>query len=180
MKNNKIHVDKIPGRSVMYLLICLVIAVIFYFVAIYPCQKSIKDMDLSMAQVSEHLEKQKALLPLYNELVKESQSEVHSSLPVPDTEGLSRNDIDTIAPLFEKMADKCNMQVVSVSPDALAFTEKSSNIMVDIQLKGKFLDFRTFLVELGKTPFLERVESIEIKQESVYKQFFLTVRLAIA
>ncbi len=180
MKNNKIQVSKIPGRSVMYLLICLVIAVIFYFFAIYPCQKSIKDTDLKTAQVSEHLKKQKALLPLYNGLVKENLNKVRVTLPVPDTKGLSRNDIDTIAPLFEQMAEECNMQVVSVSPDALAFTEKSTNIMVNIKLKGKFLDFRTFLVEFGETPCLERVESIEIKQESVYKHFFLTVRLAVA
>ena len=180
MKNNKIHVDKIPGRSVMYLLVCSVIAVIFYFVAIYPCQRSIKNMDLKTAQVSEHLEKQKTLLPLHNELVKDSKNQVYVSLPVPDTKGLPRNDIDTIAPLFEKMAGECKMQVVYVSPDALTFNEKSSDIMVNIQLKGKFLDFRAFLLELGKTPFLERVESIEIKQESLYKQFFLTVRLAIA
>jgi len=180
MKNNKIQVNKIPGRSVMYLLICLVIAIIFYLVAIYPCQRSIKEMDLKTAQVSEHLKKQKTLLPLYNDLVKESLQKVQVSLPVPDTKGLSRNDIDTITPFFEKMANECSMQVVSVSPDALGFTEKSSDIMVNIRLKGKFPDFRTFLVELGKTPFLERVELVEIKQESVYKQFFLTVRLAIA
>ncbi|MCD6487344.1 MAG: hypothetical protein J7K35_08480 [Syntrophobacterales bacterium] len=173
------HIGKIPGRSVMYLLMCFVISVILYFVAIYPHQRSISAMDVRTAQVVKHIEKQNVLLPLYNELVKESKNKVHGNLPLPDTKRLPRNDIDTIAPLFEEIADEHNMQVVSVSPDALALTEKSSDIMINIHLKGKVLDFRKFLVELGGIPSLERVEEIEIKQEAGYRQFYLKVWLAI-
>ncbi|MBW2630464.1 MAG: hypothetical protein JRC90_01655 [Deltaproteobacteria bacterium] len=179
MKNIQTHIGKIPGRSVMYLLICLVIFAIFYLVAIYPHQKSIGAMDVRTAQVVKHIEKQKVLLPLYNELVKESKNKVHARLPLPDIKKLSRNDIDTIAPLFEEIAGECDMQVVSVSPDALTLTEKSRDIMINIHLKGKILDFRRFLVELGGIPSLERVEEIEIKQKTSYKQFYLKVWLAI-
>lgn len=179
MKNIQMHIGKIPGRSAMYLLICLVISVIFYFAAINPYQRSISAMDVRTAQVVEHIEKQQILLPLYNGLVKENKNKVHEVLPLPDTKRLSRNDIDTITPLFEEIADGCDMQVVSVSPDALALTEKSSDIMINIHLKGKIFDFRRFLVELGGIPFLELIEEIEINQEAAYKQFYLKVWLAI-
>ena len=179
MKNTQIHIGKIPGRSVMYLLICLAIAVIFYFVAIYPHQRAIGVMDVRTAHVITHIEKQKTLSPLHDELVKENKNKVHEKFPLPDIKRLSRNDIDTITPLFEEIADNCDMQVVSISPDALILTEKSRDIMVDIHLRGKFFDFRKFLVELGGIPSLERIEEIEIKQETAYKQFYLKVRLAI-
>ncbi|MEA3486199.1 MAG: hypothetical protein U9R20_00910 [Thermodesulfobacteriota bacterium] len=173
------HIGKIPGRSTMYLLICLVILAIFYFVAVYPYQRSMDIMDVETAQAVNRIEKQKVLLSLYEKMVKLRKGEVREVLSLPDKKRLARNDIDAIAPLFEKIADECKMKVVSVSPDALALTEKSSDIMVNIHLKGNFFDFRKFLVELGGMPFLDRVEEIEIKQETVYKQFYLKVRLAI-
>jgi len=50
--------------------------------------------------------------------------------------------------------------------------------MIKIHLRGRFFDFRKFLLELGGMSSLERVEEIEITQGAGYKQFYLKVRLA--
>lgn len=179
MRNIQTQIGKIPGRSAMYLLICVVILIIFYLIAIYPYQKLLDAIDVKTAQAVDRIDKQKVLLPLYEEMIKIGRGEVRGGLPLPEKKGLSRNDIDTVLSLFKKMADKCNMQVISVSPDVATMTGESDNIMVGIRLRGKFFDFRKFLIELGGAPFLDRVEEIEIKQETGYKQFYLKVRLAI-
>ena len=180
MKGVPIKIGGIPGRSVMYLVLCIVILIIFYFVALYPYERSLGAIDSKTAQVMNLIEKQKVLLPLYEEMVARGERNIRGTLPVPDMTALSRADIDTVAPLFERIADESGMQVVSIRPDVLKLTEQSTDMTVTIHLRGVFFDFRKFLVGVGGVPSLKRVETIEITQEEDQKQFYVTVRLAIA
>lgn len=179
MKENPMQIGKIPGRSVMYLVLCVVILVIFYFAALYPQQRSLDAVDAKTAQVTGLLKKQKALLPLYEEMVKRGEGTIRGTLPVPDIQAVPRGDIDAVSRLFKRVADESGMQVVSVKPDVLALTEQSDDMVVTIHLRGDFLDFRRFLAGVGGDPSLRRVEEIEIRQEIGHKEYSLTVRLAI-
>jgi len=179
MKENPMQIDKISGRSVMYLVLCVVILVIFYFVALYPYQRSLNAIDAKTAQVRNLIGKQKTLLPLYEEMVKRGEGKIRGTLPVPDIEAISRGDIETVSPLFKKMADESGMQIVSIRPDVLSLTEASDDMLVTIHLRGSFSDFRSFLVWVGGEPSLRRVEEIEIRQENGHKEFSLTLRLAL-
>lgn len=179
MKNMQIQIGKIPGRSVLYLLICVVVLIIFYFVAIYPYQRSLDAIDVKTAQAIVRIDKQKILLPLYEKIMKIKEVKVPEGLPLPEKRGLSREEIDAVSSLLKEMTDKYGMEVLSVSPDVATMTEKSDEIMVGIRLKGQFHDFRKFLVELGGAPYLDRVEEITIKQETGYKEFYLRVWIVI-
>ncbi|MBW2559490.1 MAG: hypothetical protein JRE40_01410 [Deltaproteobacteria bacterium] len=178
MKYLPMKIDRIPGRGMMYLLLCVVILVIFYFVALYPYQRSLKALDAKTAQVTKLIQKQKTLLPLYEAMVKRGKNG-RGALPVPDLKAFSRGDIDAVSPLFKRIADENGMQVVSIRSDVLTLTEESRDMAVTIRLKGGFLDFRKFLVGVGGVPSLKRVEEIEMRQETGHKQFYLRVRLAI-
>lgn len=173
------QIGKIPGRSAMYLVLCVVILVIFYFAALYPHQRSLDTVKAKTAQVTNLIDKQRALLPLYEEMVKRGENKILGTLPVPDIKALSRVDIDTVSPMFKKMADESGMQVVSIRPDVLSLTGASDDMVVTIHLRGRFFDFRKFLVEVGGVSSLKRVEEIDIRQETGHKEFHLTVRLAI-
>jgi len=171
--------SKIPGRSVMYLVLCVVILVIFYFVALYPYQRSLGAIEAKTVQVKALIEKQKVLRSLYEEMVKRGENKFLEKLPVPDTKALSRRDIDIPSQLFKEIADESGLHVISVRPDVLTLTEESDDMMVALHLRGRFLDFRKFLVGVGGVPSLKRVEAIEIKQENGREEIYLTVRLAI-
>ncbi len=179
MKNTQKQIGKIPGRSILYLLICVVILIIFYFVAIYPYQRSLEAVDVKTAQTLVSIEKQKVLLPLYEKVMKIREVKIPEGLPLPEKKGLSREEIDAVSSLLKEMTDKYGMEVLSVSPDVATMTEKSDDIMVGIRLKGQFHDFRKFLIELGGAPYLDRVEEIAITQETGYKEFYLKVWLVI-
>lgn len=179
MKEIPMQIGKIPGRSVVYLVLCVVVLVIFYVAGLYPHQRSLDAIDAKTDQVTSLIEKQKTLLPLYEEMVKRGEDKTRGSLPVPDREAIPRGDIDAVSRLFEGVAGESGMQVVSVRPDVLALTEGSDGMMVTVHLRGTFLDFRRFLVGVGGNPSLRRVEEIEIRQESGRKEYSLTVRIAI-
>ncbi len=179
MKFIPMKIGRIPGRSVMYLVLCVVILVIFYFAALYPYQRSLGAIEAKTAQVTNLIEKQRTLLPLYEEMVKRGEDKIRGTLPVPDMKAISRRDIDAVSPLFKRMAEENGMQVVSIRPDVLGLTEESRDLVVAIHLRGGFFDFRKFLVGVGGVPSLKRLEEIEIRQETGHKQFYLRVRLAI-
>jgi len=179
MKNISMYMSKIPGRSVMYLVLCVVILVIFYFAALYPYQRSLGAIEAKTVQVKALIEKQKVLRSLYKEMVKRGENKFLGKLSVPDTKALSRRDIDIPSQLFKKIADKSGLHVISIRPDVLTLTEESDDMMVALHLRGRFLDFRKFLVGVGEVPSLKRVEAIEIKQENGREEIYLTVRLAI-
>ncbi|HPQ42869.1 MAG TPA: hypothetical protein PKZ42_01470 [Syntrophales bacterium] len=179
MKNIQTQIGKIPARSVLYLLICFVIVLIFYFVAIYPYQRSLNAIDMKTREASVHIEKQNTLLPLYEKIKKIQHVDIPEGLPLPEKKGLSREEIDAVSSLLKKITDKYGMEILSVSPDVATMTEKSNDIMVAIRLKGQFHDFRKFMIELGGAPYLDRVEELEITQETGNKEFYLKVWLVI-
>ncbi|MBN2397150.1 MAG: hypothetical protein JXI32_02120 [Deltaproteobacteria bacterium] len=179
MKDVTKQIGKIPGRSVIYLVLCAVVLIIFYFAALYPYQRALNTIDAKTAQVAALIKKQRTLMPLYEEMVKRGEGKIRGTLPVPDIQPLPRGGIETVSPLFQRMADESGMQVVSIRPDVLTLTEGSDDMVVTLQLRGAFLDFRKFLVRVGGALPLKRVEEIEIRQENGGRQFSLTVRLAI-
>jgi Tfp pilus assembly protein PilO len=178
MKVIPMKIGSIPGRSMMYLLLCVVILVIVYFAALYPYQRSLEALDAKTAQVTKLIQKQKTLLPLFEAMVKRGKAR-KGTLPVPDMKALSRGDIGAVSPLFKRMADENGMRVVFIRPDVLTLTEESRDMVVTMHLEGGFFDFRKFLVGVGGVPSLRRVEEIEMRQETGHKQFYLRVRLAI-
>ncbi|TFG93564.1 MAG: hypothetical protein E4H15_01015, partial [Syntrophobacterales bacterium] len=88
MKKFPIQIGKIPGRSVMYLVLCVVILIIFYFAALYPYQQSLGAIDEKTARVANLIEKQRTLLPLYEVMVKRGKDKIRGNLPVPDVKAI--------------------------------------------------------------------------------------------
>jgi hypothetical protein len=179
MKGTAVQIGTIPGRSVTYLVLCLVILLIFYLAALYPYQRALDAIDAKTVQVTNILKKQQILLPLYEQMAKGNENAIRGTLPVPDMKPLPRGGVDTVSSLFQKIADESGMQLVSVRPDLLTVTKESDDMAVTLLLRGAFFNFRKFLIGVGGVPSLKQVEEIEIRQESGHEQFSLTVRLAI-
>ncbi len=179
MKELSSKIGDIPGRSAVYLVLCLVILIIFYFVGLYPYQRSMRSIDDETKRVKSLISKQRALAPLYQEMSKTGGSNVKCKLPVPQVKSLPRGDLDLVSSIFKDIADRNRMQIISITPDIMTVTEGSDNMMVTIHLRGDFLDFRKFLLGAGEVSSLKRMEEIQIIQETGYKDFYLKLILAI-
>ena len=68
------------------------------------------------------------------------------------------------------------MTLVAVYPDNVS----AESGIYYVSLRGKFLDFRNFLVELGKLPYLSDVQEIKIQTSSGLREFNLKMRLLVA
>lgn len=176
----RINIVSIPKRSMVYLVIGLVITASFFFVAVYPSMKSLDVLDARINAARTRVESQKALLPVYQKYVKREKAYIPEKLPFPERKKLPRNRIGTLAAEFTKMAKKFDFEVIAVKPIMRSLAGKSTSVVVDMHLKGGFLNFRKLLIELGNIEYMETIEEIEIKQDGETREFKMKIWLSVS
>lgn len=169
----------LPGASIRHIIICAGGILAFIVLAIYPYHKSLVRLDRQITKTESQIEEQMALFPIGKELLKSVMQKETRGLPFPKKAGLDRNNAADISVIFEKIARKSDLEIISIIPDIKSLTEQADLLSVKTVVKGKIFDFREFFIEIGKLPYLEHVEEIQIQPAEGVKEFSLKVWLAL-
>ncbi len=169
----------LPGQSIRHIIICAGGILAFVVLAIYPYHKSLVRLDKEIAKTESQIEEQKALFPIGKELLKSVMQKETWGLPFPEKAGLDRDKASEISVIFERIARKSNLEIIRIIPDIKSLTEQAGLLSVKTVVKGKLYDFREFFLEIGKLPYLEHVEEIQIQPAEGVKEFSLKVWLAL-
>ena len=151
----------------------------FVVLAIYPYHKSLVRLDGQITRTESEIEEQEALFPIGKELLTSVMQKEIRALPFPEKAGLGRDKAADISAVFEEIAGKSNLEVIRIIPDIKSLTEQAGLLSVKAVVKGKIYDFREFFIEIGKLPYLEHVEEIQIRPAEGVKEFSLKVWLAL-
>lgn len=178
MKKEWYHI--LPVRTLIYLSVSIVIVVLFLLVIVYPYYQSLGTLDREIAGMYKRAERQKVLLPLYMKLVKKSEDSVPDKLFLPVRKSLSKNNIDLIPPLIKGIAQKSGMQTVTVNPDLTTLATKKDYLLIYATVRGGFFNVRDFLIELGKVPYIDHIEEVEIQQKMTDKECKLKLWFAVS
>lgn len=172
--------SKLPVQSLLYLLICGGGILAFILLKIIPYQKALVNLDKKIKNINAHIEEQKTLSPFFKDLLEKEQHKGPRLLPCPKRAVLERNNTGIVTPVFRGIAQKSNLQIESIIPDINSIIEDSGILMINLSLKGKFFDFRNFLIELHKIPYMEYTEQIKIQtvRDSNNLEFKLKICLA--
>jgi len=125
--------------------------------------KSLIKMDMEIKKLQIQREKQQLLHPFYQRLLKKLQIE-HKTLPYPSKSKFPRDKTDKISSFFSEILQKTNLETISIIPDVKSIANGSDLFLVNLEVKGNFFDFRTFLIELGGNPYVQHIEEIKIQQ----------------
>ena len=175
----QIKLFKMPTRSLVYLLICSLGIFAFITIGLYPFQRSLGRMDREIAKIQRNIKEQNILFPVYAQLMEKIQFKRPSILSYPVRTKFSMDKIEELPSIFEKIAGKCNLTASSVIPDIKFLGNDSGFLIVDVVVKGRFLDFRKFLLELGKVACIEEIEEIRIERAANAKKCSLKIWLAV-
>ncbi|MFW6147551.1 MAG: hypothetical protein ACOC6B_04070 [Thermodesulfobacteriota bacterium] len=176
----KIQHRKIPSATLTYILVYAVVILAFISFVIYPFHTSLSQQDIRIRKLESRIEKQKILHPLYQELVKQLRSQPLKQLPFPPEGKLPRDKIDDIPLLFSKIAKSSGLQPLAVSPDLQSIAGNPDSLLLNAVVKGDFFTFRSYLIELGKIPYLAHIEQIQINPIRGGRKFMLKMQLALA
>jgi len=152
-----------PSFSVFNFFICGTGILAFILIAIFPYHVKLRGLEAQIGRIEERIEEQKNLLPLYVELIEESENAVAVPLSCPPLERLARRDIDRVAADLSAAAQENHILVENISPDVVSLTAPMGHLKVETMMRGPFDHFRNYLLSLGKIPYLERIERIRIR-----------------
>ncbi|MBW1703467.1 MAG: hypothetical protein JRJ69_14375 [Deltaproteobacteria bacterium] len=169
----------LPGQSIRHLFICAGGILGFIILAIYPYHKSLVRLDKEIIKTESQIQEQELLFPIGKELLKGVIEKETWGLPFPEKSRLGRDKAADISVIFEKIARKSNLEVIKIIPDIKSLTEQAGFLSVTAVVKGKIFSFREFFIEIGKLPYLEHVEEIQIQPAEGVKEFRLKVWLAL-
>ncbi|EKD21885.1 MAG: hypothetical protein ACD_87C00287G0003 [uncultured bacterium] len=171
--------DYIPRQSIIYFGFCLAGVIIFILAGILPNIWTMEELGRQATDTRFRLEEKRALSPLKKSLHDRSMKKESDVLPLPVKGKLARTELNTLPLTFGALAKKSGMSMTSAIPNISALTGDASSLSVNVVLKGDFINFRKFLIQLGGTPSVQHIEEITLQQKPDSKEFRLKIWVAI-
>jgi hypothetical protein len=169
----------IPQQSFIYLGLCLIGILLLIFVWIVPAYWTLTELDVKAASVRQRIEEQKVLLPFYKTLQSTIEQKDSTVLTLPEKGKLAQTNIDTLPVNLNAVAKMSGMSLFSAIPNVSALTGDAKFISVNLVLRGNFINFRKFLINLGGIPYADHIEEIVIQDKADTKEYKLKLWVAI-
>lgn len=158
-----------------FLFLLALLAVIF--VGIFPTIKNISNTKNEIVNLKADIEDQNALIPIYRPLRDRMEESLPDGIVASEVVPVDVDDIEVVLELFEKLARKSNVNLVSVTPDF--DTLQDGKVRLEASIRGKFLSFRAFLNEINQLNSIRSVESFAVNVTNFGQEMGLSVWLAI-
>jgi hypothetical protein len=178
MAERKMSVN-IPRQSMIYLVLCLTGIAIFILGGILPNSWTTEELKKQIADTQFRLEETRALGPFQKSLRERSTKKESEILPLPEKGKLGRTEIDTLPTTFGALAKKSGLSLMSAVPNLSALTGDATALSVNVVLRGEFVNFRKFLIQLGGDPSVQQIEEITLLQRPDGKEFRLKIWVAV-
>ena len=168
----------LPTQSLIYFLICGAGILVFIFLIIIPTQNASSDLDKDIQKLSDQIEEQRILKPVFDSLLKRAKKKSPTELPSTKKVKLARGDISKISEDLQEIARRHGLQLNDIKTDVNVLMSDTGYLMMRLDLAGNFMQFRDFLVDLGTIPPLEQIEEIQIRATKANREFKLKIWMA--
>ncbi|MBU1194788.1 MAG: hypothetical protein KKE62_16380 [Proteobacteria bacterium] len=159
------------------ILIAVIILLVSFFIV--PDYLKIKTLDTEINNLTQTLEIQLKLGPLYHQISARADLEKVSSLNVPSKGWLDRAQIINISKIFQDLADKNDLECLKSNPDVDTLSGDAEIMLTHIVLTGKFEQFRQFLFDITRLDYLDSFEEIRCISEQTGKKYMLKIWISI-
>ena len=168
----------LPTQSLIYFLICGAGILVFIFMIIIPSQNASSELDKDIQKLSDQIEEQRILKPVFDSLLKRAKKKSPTELPSTKKVKLARGDISKVSEELQEIARRHGLQLKDIKTDVNALMSNTGYLMMRLDLAGNFMQFRDFLVDLGTIPPLEQIEEIQIRATKANREFKLKIWMA--
>jgi hypothetical protein len=175
-----ITAEKTSSLSLINFLICGGGILIFGVFALYPNQRALNSMDAEIRKMTAHIEEQEAMFPLFEELMKITNEKKSDILPFPEKMLMERNDIGKISSQIKDIAQLNRLSLEEITPDVNTLIDDSGHLRMYLKTKGKFFDFRQFMIGIGGIPYLEHTEQLQIRTIQGSEDVDITLKIWLA
>jgi Tfp pilus assembly protein PilO len=176
----KQFIEKIPKKTLSYLVICGGIIILVVGLGIIPLYRYNSNRAQAVQNIQHQIDEQKELRQVYQLIRKASEKKEVHSLPNPAKAKLSNQDLDKFQNSFLAEVATSGMTTVSLMPDVKTMAVGSQSLLYNAAITGEFTNFRRLLIGLGALPYITQIEEINIEQTSDAMEFKLKIWIALA
>lgn len=162
----------------LYLGICLLGTVAFFFVGIYPNINSLQEMDEEIISLNQKVETQELLFPVYLKLLADITHTIPTKLPVPDSEKISHNELGRITDTFTKLAGESNVTFINAVADASNYLDDMGRLSMTATFSGDFFDLRELILKICQLPYMESIDAMQIETMKDRKQIKFRMKVS--
>lgn len=159
-----------------------VFALIFIALIVYkvlPLAQDISRADFVIEELRADLKEQQQLRPIYLALVQQQKKSLPEGIAVNKLEPLKISDLAELPDAFEALARESEVELVSATPQVRSLQGGREMLLVDVIVRGDFMDFSLILSQLNRIKFIESIESWSIDVTGLGNEMILSVWLAI-
>ena len=174
----KLNLSIFPKKSLFILFLFIGVIGALIFLVIIPNQRESEAIDKRIAELNTRIEEQKILKPIYQNLQKKAGLEPPDGIAPINKKKLKKSETDMVAGRLSDMAVRRNLNLSKYTPKVETIISGSGLFMIDFILTGEFINLQPFLIELCQTPYLERIENVEIRAAKDANEFKFRIWLA--
>lgn len=175
---------KLPRHSLVFILICAVGVLAYWSLAVFPVQRTQRELEREIARIRRQLKTQQALLPLYSRLLALRQKgpavagDLAPALPVV---GLASQEIRSLPARIGSLASQQGVVLEQAQLDVESMINETGQQGVNVLVRGDLEGFRRFIVQMGrKFPSLAAIEKLEIRSLQGRSDLELDLHLRMA
>lgn len=173
-----VKLSSLPTQTLSYLIILGGGVILFLLLAILPAHKETAALDFEIENVNNKIAEQKILTPVYESLLKKVKLEPPAGLNYVPKEKLKPDETRKVATRFDQIARESQLTLIEFSPAVETLINRSGYLMLDIELRGEFINLHPFLLKVCQLPYLEQIEEIKIRSVRDTKEMKIRMWLA--
>jgi len=177
----RISHNKIFSSTAIILGIAFLTIIFVYFIFfVYPSYRSFYQTRQAIAEQTEKLEQLKILDPVSARARALEQVQFKPGLPLPGRVQIHQKEFSKISRKISNTAMGNHMTMAGSDFDINSLKNQSQSLSMVIELKGKLIYFRQFLIEIIGFEFFDSIESLTISADKdQMKNFSLTLNIRI-
>ena len=168
----------LPTQSLINILLCGAGIILFIFLIIIPNQNIADDLDQEIDKLSDRIEQQRILRPVFDSLLARAKRERSTDLPSIKMEKLDRGDVNKISKALQDIAGRNHLKIEDIRTDANEIMNNTGHMQMWVHVTGDFMKFREFLMDMGTIPSFEKIEEIIIRAIEGNREYKLKILLA--
>lgn len=168
----------LPTSTLILLLLCAAGVLVFALFVILPARQLSAELDREIAVLKTRLEEQRVLHPVFLNLLEKAKAPADPRLNPTARRRLKREEIASLPRTLAETAAAHGLSVREIAPDVNTLTDASNRFLVRMGLKGRFLDFRGFLLAAAALDSFEGFEEIEVRAAEGAEELNLAMWLA--
>lgn len=151
----------LPKQAAIYASVAAVVLLAFGLGVLLPNVLEMAELDRKIEETRLEIEKQKLMVPVFLELTRDAKENAMDKTSEDGPKRLPQAMIPDIGGLFEAVASKAGVTLVSAkpNPDSLG---KERRLSVRMTAVGELSALRDFLAALGRLSYLDKIEKIEL------------------